>query len=157
MIDRVVVIGLGNRYRRDDAVGIVAARAVDELSLPGVDVAVDIADPLALLDVWSGARLAIVVDAAVGTDSTAGRVRCCGLEDVVAGEERLSSHRIDMCRTHALGQALERNPRALRIFTVDVADTGHGVGLTPRVELAVPRVVALAVNEISCLAGYSTD
>ncbi len=155
MIGRVVVIGLGNRFRRDDAVGITAAAALDELALPGVEVATGIVDPLTLLDVWSDARLAIIIDAATATPSTAGRVRCCSVDDLAIVAERLSSHSIDIGRTHELGQALGRVPDALQIYAVDIGDTGHGIGLTPQVERAVPRVVALAAAEIIRATGIS--
>lgn len=155
MTGRVAVIGLGNRYRRDDAVGIAAARALGELALPGVEVATDIVDPLTLLDVWSGARLAVIVDAAVGTASTAGHIRCCNLDDVVSSTKRLSSHSIDVGRAYALGRELGRVPEALQIYAVDVADTGHGTGLTAQVEQALPDVVALAAAEIRRKTGLS--
>ncbi|HEY1439888.1 MAG TPA: hydrogenase maturation protease [Mycobacterium sp.] len=145
----VVVVGLGNSYRRDDAVGVVAAVALDELALPGVRVVTDIVEPVSLLEAWSGAGLAVVIDAAVMTPSTPGRVRRCVLSDVVAGPEGLSSHGVDITRTHALGQALGRGPDALVVFTIEVADTGHGIGLTAQVAGAVPEVVCMAVDEIN--------
>ena len=145
----VVVVGLGNRYRRDDAVGVVAAVALNELALPGVRVVTDIVEPVSLLEAWSGAGLAVVIDAAVVTPSTPGRVRRCDLSDVVAASEGLSSHGVDITRTHALGQALGRVPFALVVFTIEVADTGHGIGLTPPVAGAVPEVVCMAVDEIN--------
>ncbi len=157
MIGRVVVIGLGNRFRRDDAVGVTAAAALEELALPGVEVAADIVDPLTLLDLWSGARLAIIIDAAIATDTTAGRVRCCGLDELVSAADRLSSHSVDIGRAYALGQELGRAPKELRICIVEVADTGHGLGMTPDVERAVPQVVALAAGEIDRFAKCSAD
>ena len=75
----VVVVGLGNRYRRDDAVGVVAADALNELALPDVRVITDIVEPVSLLEAWSAAGLAVVIDAAVVTPSTPGRVRRCVL------------------------------------------------------------------------------
>ena len=147
MIGEIVVIGLGNIYRSDDGVGIVAAAALDELALPGVRVVTDIVEPMGLLEAWSDARLAVVIDAAVGTPSTPGRVRRCGLSDVVTADG-LSSHSVDIGRTHALGEALGRVPDELVLFTVEVADTGHGTGLTPQVARAVPELVDMAVSEI---------
>ncbi|RUP05596.1 MAG: hydrogenase maturation protease [Mycobacterium sp.] len=149
MSARVAVIGLGNRYRRDDGVGIAAARALDELALPGVEVVTGIVDPLTLLDFWSGARLAVIVDAAVTRVPMAGRIHCCNLDDVLSSPNRLSSHRIDIGGAYALGHAMGRVPEALQIFAVDVADTGHGLGLSQSVERAIPEVVALAVAEIN--------
>jgi hydrogenase maturation protease len=144
----VVVIGLGNTYRSDDGVGIVAAAALDELALPGVRVVTDVVDPMSLLEAWSGAGLAVVIDAAVVTPSTPGRVRSCTLSDLVTSREGLSSHSVDIGRTHALGQVLRQVPDALAVFTVEVADTRHGIGLTPQVARAVPEVVGMAVSEI---------
>ena len=149
----IVVVGLGNSYRGDDGVGIVAATALNDLVLPGVRVVTGIMEPMSLLEAWSGARLAVVIDAAVGTPPVPGRIRRCALTDVVAASNGLSSHSVDIGRTHALGQALGRVPNALVVFTIEVADTGHGTGLTPQVEGAVPDVVGMAVAEINCNCG----
>ncbi|WP_204079492.1 hydrogenase maturation protease [Mycobacterium riyadhense] len=149
MTGEIVVVGVGNRYRRDDGVGVAAAAALNELALPGVRVATDIVDPMDLLEAWSGAGLAVVIDAAIVCASTVGRIRRSTLSDVATGSKGLSSHSIDIGHTHALGQALGRVPDALQIFTVDVADVGNGIGLTPLVERAVPKVVGMAVTEIN--------
>ncbi len=148
MPGRTVVVGLGNRYRRDDGVGVVAATALDELALPGVRVVTDIAEPTSLLEAWSGARLAVVIDAAIVTPSTPGCVRRCTLRDLVTAAG-LSSHGVDITRTYELGQALGRVPDVLVVVTIEVADTGHGTGLTPHVAGAVPEVVCMAVDEIN--------
>lgn len=150
MTAEIVVVGLGNSYRKDDGVGIVAAAALDDLALPGVRVVTEVVEPTSLLEAWSGAGLAVVIDAAVVTPSTPGRIRRCVLKDVVATSEGLSSHGVDITSTHALGQALGRVPDALVVFTIDVADTGHGIGLTPQVAGAVPEVVCMVVDEINC-------
>lgn len=146
----IVVIGLGNTYRRDDGVGVAVAAALDSLALPNVRVVTGIAEPMSLLEAWSPAALAMVIDAAVATPAVPGRVRRCAPGDFVAACEGLSSHRVDIRGTHALGQALGRVPDALVVFTVEVADTGHGIGLTPQVARAVPELVQLAVAEINC-------
>ncbi|GAB3017616.1 hydrogenase maturation protease [Mycobacterium bourgelatii] len=147
-----VVIGLGNRYRRDDGVGVAAATALKAalktLVLPDVHVLTDITDPMSLVEHWSGARLALVIDAAIATPATAGRVRRCALGDIAASRG-LSSHAVDIVGAHALAQALGRAPDALVVFTVDAVDTGHGPGLTDQVAAAVPEVVRMAVEEIT--------
>ncbi len=146
-----VVVGLGNPYRHDDGVGVAAAAALDDLELPHVRAVTGVADPMALLEAWSGAALAIVIDAAVTSPSVPGRVRRCTLAELGASGG-LSSHGVDVGRTHALGQALGRVPDAVVVLTVEVADVGHGAGLTPRVAAAVPDVVEMALAEISVTA-----
>jgi hydrogenase maturation protease len=149
MTGDVVVIGLGNSYRKDDGVGVAAALALDVLALPHVRVVTGIVEPTGLLEAWSGARLAVVIDGAVGTLPAPGRVHRCGLSGMVTAAEGLSSHSIDVGPTYALARALGRAPDDLVLFTVEVADTGHGIGLTPRVASAVSDVVRMAVVEIN--------
>ena len=145
---RIVVVGLGNSCRTDDAVGVAVATALKDVALPDVHVVTGIVDPLGLLEAWAGAGLAIVVDAAVATPSVPGRIRRCALAELVAARGALSCHSVDVPAAYALGQALGRLPDALVVFTVEAGDTGYGIGMTPRIATAVPEVVRLVVAEI---------
>ncbi|MGF2944526.1 hydrogenase maturation protease [Mycobacterium sp. Lab-001] len=142
-----VVIGLGNPYRRDDGVGVAAAAALERLALPGVEVRTAISDPMDLIEAWSGRDLAVVIDAVVTAAAVPGRVRRRAPADLDTGDG-LSSHGPHLGRALALGRVLGRVPGALVVFTVEVADVGHGTELTPRVAAAVPDVV-------ECVAGVS--
>jgi hydrogenase maturation protease len=148
-----VVIGIGNDYRRDDGVGLAVAAAISERKLPGVRVLTGIADAANLLDAWSGAALAVVVDAATTSQSMPGRIRRVTAADV-ASANRMSSHSLNLAQVFALGQALGRVPDQLVAFTIEAADIDHGVGLTPKVAAAVPDVVTAVVAEI---VGRSSD
>ncbi|KLO33496.1 hydrogenase maturation protease [Mycobacterium haemophilum] len=142
-----VVIGIGNDYRRDDGVGPAVATAISQRKLPGVHVVTGIEDPMDLLDAWSDAALAVVIDAAVASPSTPGRIHRDAVNDVVTAGG-VSTHGLDVTQAFALGRALGREPGRLVVFTIEAADTSHGVGLTPQVAAAVPDVVAAAVAEI---------
>jgi hydrogenase maturation protease len=143
-----IVIGIGNDFRRDDGVGITVAQRIAERNLPGVRVVSGISEPAALLEVWSGAARAVVVDAAAGANSTPGRIRRWTGPDLETTTV-VSSHALGLAQTFALGQALARIPDELVLFTVDIVDTNHGIGLTPAVEAAVPELVGVIVDEIS--------
>jgi hydrogenase maturation protease len=146
---RVAVIGLGNCYRRDDGVGVVAAGAIDDLGWPDVVVRTGIAEPIGLLEAWTGAGLAVIIDAAVVAQAEPGRVHRYRLDEVPTQPEGLSSHSIDIGRTHALAQALGRVPDAVVVFAIEAADTGPGAGLTARVARAVPVLVRLVAAEVN--------
>lgn len=144
----VVVLGLGNAYRRDDGVGIAAATALGECAGATVRVVTDISDSARLLDAWDGAALAVVIDGAVTGRSAPGTIRRCGPDQLGVAHRLTSSHSLDLAQAIALGRALDRVPAALVLFVVEIADIGYGEGLTPAVAAAVPRVVAMAAAEI---------
>lgn len=142
-----MVIGIGNSYRRDDGVGPAVAEQIAGRNLPGVRVLVCTGEPGALLDAWSGAGLAIVVDAAMGEGSSPGRIRRWTPGDAgVAGP--ISSHAIGLPQAFALGEALGQLPDRLVGFSVDIIDADHGVGMTPDVAAAVPSVVNAVLAEL---------
>ena len=140
----VVVIGIGNDLRRDDGIGPAVAAAVAARCLSGVRVLTCAAEPAAILDAWEGACVAVLVDAAVDDDLEPGRIRRWAAADLVASN-RLSSHDLDLRQTYELGLTLGRAPASAVVITVDVADTGHGSGLTPAVAAALPKAVEMVI------------
>lgn len=89
-----------------------------------------------------------MVDAAIHEGSTPGRIRRWTPCDVEVAAV-VSSHALGLPLTYALGQALGQTPDELVVFTVDVADVGHGIGLTPAVAAAVPEVVEAIRAELA--------
>ena len=147
-VDDVVVIGVGNRYRRDDGVGPAVADACAARNPPGVRVVTEPADPTQLLDAWTGMGLAVLVDAAVTGAAPPGSVRSCRATDF-DGTRANSSHGVDIAAVIGLGRALDRLPGELVVVCVEAAETGNGPGLTPRVAAAVPGAVDVVLAEIT--------
>jgi hydrogenase maturation protease len=61
---RILVIGVGNEYRRDDAVGLIVARRLRELSPRNVTVIEESGEGTNLMESWTGADMVILIDAA---------------------------------------------------------------------------------------------
>jgi len=141
-----LVIGVGNSYRRDDGVGLVVAEKIAALGIAELDVRTAIGEPGAILDAWAGADLAVVVDAAKADDSAPGRIRRLTAESVAASPGT-GSHSFGLAATVALGHALDRMPKQLVVFTVDVADVGLGPRLSNLVAAAVPVAVDAVLAE----------
>lgn len=143
-----VVIGVGNPYRRDDGIGPAVAAAVAARHVPGVRVLSCAGEMTQILDAWTDAGIAVVVDAAlvdVAAGGTPGEVRRCGLDEFVEATP-FSSHELSLRKTYELAQALDRAPDAVVVVTVAVDDTGHGEGLSPPVAAALPRAVDVVLR-----------
>jgi hydrogenase maturation protease len=143
-----VVIGVGNRLRRDDGVGPAVAAVCAARDMTGVRVITEMADPTDLLDAWSGAGLAVLVDAVVSGTAAPGTVRCWRPDDL-GHSPAVSSHGMDVAAMIRLGRVLDRLPAEVVLISVEAADTGHGPGLTERVAAAVPVAVEAVASAIS--------
>ncbi|GGN84478.1 peptidase M52 [Actinoplanes lobatus] len=141
MDGRRVVIGVGNEYRRDDGFG---PRVVAELSarrghdprLAGVELRVSDGEPARMLEAWTGADVAVVIDVASG--GTAGAWHEVTLPE--SGEPATSGHGFGLGATVALARELDRLPGRLVTLVAYGREFGFGVGLSDPVAAAVSPV-----------------
>lgn len=155
----VLVVGVGNRYRRDDGAGPTAAARLGEAARVPVALLDGIGDGTALLDAWRGADTVIVLDA-MKSGAAPGTIRRldAGTEDgpadvaAMLGAGRAlggSTHGLGVAEAVALAQTLRRLPRRLVIIGVEGARFDAGVDLSPAVEQAVDEVVRLGLEEVA--------
>jgi hydrogenase maturation protease len=137
---RTVLFGLGNRLRGDDAIGLEVAREV-AVGRPDLEVVEHEREPIDLIELWSDAVEAIVVDAVAG--SSPGRVHRFAAGDGVAWERRTpaSSHALHLGQVIDLARALGRLPPRLELIAIE--GSGFGTGTEPSTEVrAAGRLVA---------------
>jgi hydrogenase maturation protease len=138
----VIVIGVGNAWRGDDAAGLAVARRLRELAPAGVQVREVEGDASALVDAWAGADHAVVVDAAA-TGAPPGTV---SRFDALAGplparSVRSSTHAFGVPDAIELSRALGRLPGSLEVYAIAGESFIAGDRLSPAVERAVAEVV----------------
>jgi hydrogenase maturation protease len=138
----VIVIGVGNAWRGDDAAGLAVARRLRELALAGVEVREVEGDASVLVELWTGAQYVVVVDAAAlgaahGTishfDALAG--------PLPARSVRSSTHAFGVPDAIELSRALGRLPERLDVYAIEGERFDAGGRLSPAVERAVAEVV----------------
>jgi len=152
---RVVVVGIGNPYRRDDGIGAAVVARLRERAPVAVALVERDGEPTGLLDAWDGASLAVVVDAVV-SGSEPGTISrfevSAGAGDVPERPHRGSSHALGLGDAIGLGRALGRMPQRLVVLAVEAADLGDGLGLSPPVAGAVGPVADRVLGEIAVRA-----
>jgi len=141
----MVVIGVGNEFRRDDGAGPAVVAGLRDLAPPGVRLVVTDGEPTRLIETWAGAALAVVVDAVRADPPRPGTVHRFVVDRPGAGTGRpASSHGLGLDDAISLAMALDRMPGRLIVHAVEAADLTQGPGLSPPVAAAV-GVVARAV------------
>lgn len=145
--DRRLVVGVGAPDRGDDAVGPAVVRAVagllDEGARPpgpGEVDCVEREEPSALLELWHGVGLCVVVDAVVsgavpGTlhELTTG----AGLPPLRDRGRVTGTHDLGLGTAVELARALGRLPGRVVVIGVEAASFDHGAPLHPAVAAAV--------------------
>lgn len=149
----VIVIGVGNKFRRDDGVGPLVLARLRQAVPDSVRLAVSDGEPTGLVEAWTGAELAVVVDAlrADPADAPApGRTHRLVIDQVAAEPvSTVSSHGLGLGDAIGLAQALGRMPNRLVIHAVEVTDCGYGVGLSPAVAAAAERLTSAVLRELA--------
>ncbi len=152
----IVVIGIGNRFRRDDGSGLRVLEALAD-RLPASTLVIESdGEPTRLIDAWSGADLAIIVDT----------VRSGGVPGTVAvidGADQLGrpgddgrdagSHGLGVLEAVALGRAVDRMPGRLRVVGIEPEDVGWGEGLSDPVEASIQDVASLVLDYVRTSVG----
>jgi hydrogenase maturation protease len=144
-----VVIGLGNQYRGDDAVGPTVVSELQGYRLPNVELILCDGEPVGLLEAWSGVDLAILIDAVLCEPSDPGRIWRSTMDNLHGVTHSASSHTLGVPEALLLGRALDRIPRKLIVVAVEAADLDLGLGLSAPVAAAVPRVVKTVLDELA--------
>jgi hydrogenase maturation protease len=155
---RVTVIGVGNPFRHDDAVGpVVAARLLDRFD---GDDRVRVADldgePVRLIQTWEGAEHVIVVDA-LRSGSSAGTIHRYRVDQVrgigaTATDSMLTSgHSLGLGDAVDLAVALGQLPPNLDVLAVEGASFELGEGLSEPVAAACDVIVAEIVDRVHTL------
>jgi len=140
---QMVVIGVGNPYRRDDGFGPVVVSLLADRHLPDLKLATSDGEPTRLIELWTGATLAVVVDAVRTDPARPGRVhRLSAYHPAVRGAVPASSHGTGLGEAVDLALVLDRLPDRLLLYAVETDQVGFGAGLSAPVAEAAVRVAA---------------
>lgn len=150
---RIVVIGVGNPYRADDGVGPAVVELLERRHVEDVVLARSLGEATELIELWTGADLAILVDAVLADPAHPGRVHRLVVRRPPAERGRAaSSHGMDLGEAVELARVLDRLPGELVLYAVEVDRVGYGEGLTP----AVAQAAELLAGDIAAEAAART-
>ena len=118
---RTLILGLGNEYAGDDAVGVLAARALLQDLGRDADVVESAASGLALLEVFAGYHRAVVIDSIRTGRRPAGTIVEVGLAELGLAIAP-SLHQAGMPELAAVARRLGMGfPDRTRVLAVEVA------------------------------------
>ena len=148
--EKAVVIGLGNLYMRDDGLGIRVAEALMERDL-GENVSVQEYPEMdfTVIEKLQGASRVIVVDAVKGgkEPGTISKYTLTSRKGDLRELPSLHSLKLSDILDLAMSSGILTCP--VVILGVEPKDDSPGIGLSPDVESALPKVIEAAIKELS--------
>lgn len=147
---RTVVIGVGNPYRADDGIGPAVVGLLEQLNVGSTLLTRSLGEATELIDLWTGADLAIVVDAVLAEPAHPGRVHRLVVHRPPTERSRAaSSHGMDLGEAVELARVLDRLPGELVLYAVEVDRVGYGQGLSAPVAEAAARLAGDIAAELA--------
>ena len=146
---QILVIGVGNDYAGDDAVGRVVVRRLTALMGDNVHVLEESGEGTALIEAWKGADFVILIDA-VNSSGTPGTVHRfdVAVEPLPSKFFRYSTHAFSVAEAIELARALKQLPARLIVYGIEGRNFESGASLSLGVENAAEEVIKRIREEL---------
>lgn len=146
---KILVLGIGNEYAHDDAVGLIVARGLQSLGRDDAAVLEQSGEGAALMETWKGADSVIVIDAVRSGAAPGTLHRFDAIDKPLPAEPfRGSTHAFGLYEAAEVARSLNQLPRGLIVYGVEGRDFTAGVGLSPDVQAAIPLIVMTVREQV---------
>ncbi len=138
----VLLIGIGNFYRGDDAVGRIIARQIKLRKLPRLLAIEHGGEGTSLMELWKDEAQVIVVDA-ISSCNVPGKIHRfdAHLQPLPAQIFGVSTHAFGLAEAVELARALKQLPNRLIVFGIEGNQFKIGTQLSLPVQEAIPHVI----------------
>jgi hydrogenase maturation protease len=150
---RILVYGIGNRYRCDDAAGIrVAELLAHDLDRDNVDIKWGSIDGIAILDEIVGYDHVIFIDSVKTEKGTTGEIYKIDPR-TFRSIHSFSSHGINFITALQFGKKFDLEmPEKIDIYALEIEDNDtFSESCTPQVTAAIPKLVDVIKKEVMAL------
>ena len=142
----VVVIGVGNALRADDAAGVLAVRRLRPR--PGVEIREQSGEATALVEALRGRAAALVVDAAAGAEPGRLHRLDAAARPLPQGLFGVSSHGFGVAEGIELARALGALPPVCVVYALEGECFDTGAPISDAVARALPRLAEDITKDI---------
>ena len=137
-----LVIGIGNRWRCDDAAGVIVAERLADL-LPAHPHS---GEPASLIALWEGADHVVLIDAVSAGEPPGTIIEIDAVATVIPAGIVRSTHGMGPAEAIALARVLGTLPNRLTFYGIEGAEYGDGKALSPAVAAAIDRLVEMIAD-----------
>lgn len=151
----ILVIGVGNEMRSDDALGLIVARKVAERCPKTISTIEQSGEGAALMASWQGKETVVVIDA-VQSGAASGSLFRFDVhhEPIPRKFFHYSTHDFSVAEAIELARVLKTLPPRMIVYGVEGASFEPGIGLSPAAESASEIVVESICQDLGAGAQW---
>jgi len=144
-----LVIGIGNSFRGDDAIGQCIAEEIKKKSKIDVDILLSEGDGMDLINQWETREIVYVIDA-VESMGDPGTIHIIDLSHRQLAKDlrSASTHQFDLVKAIALSKTTDRLPLRMIICAIEAEQLGWVEGVTARVSQAGTKLAEHILQEL---------
>ena len=149
---QLLIIGVGNPFRGDDAAGLLAVRRLKSAGLGSAQIMEHSGEGASLMEAWKGARAVILIDAVSsgGRPGTIYRLEPAS-KPLPAEMFQGSTHAFSIPQAIEMSRALNELPRQVVIFGIEGKNFQAGTELSAEVNGALPELVRRVLEEAASI------
>ena len=150
-MQKVLIYGVGNPFRCDDAVGIkITEELKKRIQKPNITIKSGSIDGLAMLDEIIGFDKVILVDSINTKSGMPGDVYRIELDSITSNSSLAASHTIDFITALKMGKKFGyKMPEKIYVYAVEIKDNDtFSEECTEQVSASIPEVVKRIKEEI---------
>jgi hydrogenase maturation protease len=149
---RLLIIGIGNPFRGDDAAGLLAARLLKDMGLDSSIVLEHSGEGASLMEVWKGADTVILIDAVSSGGAPGAIHRLEPIQQPLRAQMfQSSTHAFSLPQAIEMARALNELPPRLLVFGIEGRNFRAGTELSPEVSAALPEVASQVRKAVETL------
>lgn len=145
-----LIIGIGNRLRRDDAIGPLVMDRLQQLGIPCTEHS---GEGVGLMHLWEDHDWVLVIDA-MQSSQPPGSIHLIDTtaEEIPTDLFHYSSHQFGLAQAVEMARTLNRLPQQLWILGIEGVDFDYGEQLTPTVAAAIDPAIRQVISLAKDLA-----
>ena len=150
---RLLLIGVGNQYRKDDAAGLIVVRSLKNQAPAFLEIIEESGEGASLMERWREVDGVIMVDA-VSSGAPPGTIHRLDArrQSIPTDFFSYSTHAFSVAEAVEMARVLDQLPPRMIIYGIEGESFKFGTGLSPALESAVPQVAESILNDVEIMS-----
>ena len=150
---RLLLIGVGNQYRKDDAAGLIVVRSLKNQAPVFLKIIEESGEGASLMERWREVDGVIMVDA-VSSGAPPGTIHRLDArrQSIPTDFFSYSTHAFSVAEAVEMARVLDQLPPRMIIYGIEGESFEFGTGLSPALESAVPQVAESILNDVEIMS-----